>query len=108
MRVSMCVGALAVVFAAGCHGFPYPEPIAQAEHKPEKYATYAAAPETPLTAGQQRWLLLPGAYAGVPASVLVPIPGTTGILRASWDDAPFDLIYAPGADGLLHIGGEVR
>jgi hypothetical protein len=104
MRFSMYVGALAAVLSTGCHGFPYPEPIAQAEHKPEKYVTYTAAPETPLTVGQQRWLLLPGAYAGLPGTVLVPVSGVAGVLRASWDDAPLDAIYGPGEDVLLHVG----
>ena len=108
MRFSMYVGALAAVFATGCHGFPYPEPIAQAEYKPETYLNYTTVPETPLTVGQQRFLLLPGAYAGVAASVLAPVSGTTGVLRATWDDPPLDAIYGPGADGLLHVGAEVR
>jgi len=108
MRFSMYVGALAVVFSTGCHGFPYPEPIAQAEYKPEKYLTYMTVPEARLTIGQQRFLLLPGAYAGVPASVLAPVSGTAGVLRATWDEPPLDAIYGPGADGLMHVGAEVR
>jgi hypothetical protein len=108
MRLLTCLGVLAVAISTGCHGFPYPEPISRAEHKPEKYTTYTPSPGTPLSVGQQRWLLLPGAYAGLAPSALQPLAGGAGLLRAGWDDAPFDQLYGRGTDGLLHVAAEVR
>jgi hypothetical protein len=108
MRLSRCFGVVAAVISSGCHGFPYPAPIAEAEHKPEKYVTYTPSPATPFTVGQQRWMLLPGAFAGVATTSLLPVGTRSLFLSAGWDSPPYDQLYGRGTDGLLRVAAEVR
>jgi hypothetical protein len=108
MRFLMSAGVLAVLISTGCHGFPYPEPITQAEHKPEKYPSYTASSAAPIAVGDQRWLLLPGGFAGVASTSLLPVGTRALFFSAPWDTPPYDQLYGQGADGLLHVAEEVR
>ena len=98
MRVLMSAGVLAVVISTGCHGFPYPEP----------YQTYTPSSAAPIVVGDQRWLLLPGAFAGVASTSLLPVGTRALFFGAAWDTPPYDQLYGQGADGLLHVAEEVR
>lgn len=109
MKRVLGVAVLAATVATGCNGFPKPIPWKDAEFKAEKYQTYWAQSEVPFTFGQQRWLLLPGAVSGVPASTFQAAGGgAVPLLRIVWDDPPYDQLYSRAADGLLHIAGEIR
>ena len=98
----------AVVIATGCNGFPRPMPIAEAEYKPEKYPTYTEEPAVLFAAGQQRWIMLPGATTSGPTWAFQPVGGPLPVLRLAWDEEPFDQLYGRGTDGLLHIAAELR
>jgi hypothetical protein len=108
MRLLTCLGVLAAASSAGCHGFPHPVPIEAAEHKPEQYVTYTPSPAAPFTVGQQHWMLLPGAFAGVASTSLLPVGTRSLFLSAGWDSPPYDQLYGRGTDGLLRVAAEVR
>jgi hypothetical protein len=100
-----------VLASAACNGFPDPEPIEQAEKRPEKYPSYSqSGAPTVVTVERQRWIVLPGEKADVPSRALQPLAtgGGGSMFTAAGDQAPFDALYARLPDGSLHVARELR
>jgi hypothetical protein len=96
---------------AACNGFPDPEPIEQAETKPEKYPSYGqSGSPAVVTIERQRWLVLPGALADVDPTALQPLAtgGGGSMFTAIGDQPPYDALYARMPDGSLHVAREIR
>ena len=97
---------MAVVFA-GCNGFPDTVPIAEAERAPEHYPTYTMVAAAPLVqAGNQRYMVLPGAVVHMPASALRTVAG--GLSASVWDNEPYGWLFQQSADGKVRAAGEIR
>src|SRR5262245_48335037 len=106
-RVNRAVFSTVLLLAA-CNGFPNPEPIREAEHKPEKYPTYSTGPAEPvIQTATQRWVVLPGAVAQAPAGILVPV-AQSPLLALKWDEEPFSGLFFREPDGGLLEAGEIR
>jgi hypothetical protein len=97
-----------LLLLAACNGFPNPEPIREAEHKPEHHPSYSMGAAPPvLQTGTQRWVVLPGAVAPVPADMLVPV-AQSPLAALKWDEPPFSGLFLREPDGRILVAGEIR
>jgi hypothetical protein len=102
---------LGAALCSACNGFPDPVPIAEAEHKPEKYLSYAKRSDAPVvTVDGQRWVVLPGSTVVAPATAFRRLAGDQigGLFTAAWDQAPYDALYVVVPGEGMHLAGELR
>ena len=102
MKTAIRVILIAAAVTA-CNGWPKTVPFEQAEHRPEKYPTYAPSPAAAVEmfyAGNHRYMVMPGEInvrtartAGVQGSAPVSVFALEG------DEAPYSLLFARTADG---------
>jgi hypothetical protein len=103
MKTGIGMILIAAAQLAACNGWPKTIPYQQAEHKAEKYPTYAATPATSVEmfyAGQHRYMVMPGETnvrtartAGVQASAPISVFALEG------DEAPYAVLFARTPDG---------
>lgn len=97
------IAGSALVAAVGCNGWPKAGKLDQAEHKPEKYQTYAKTPAAQATtfAFENRTWMVEPATAELHAAKLTAVGTTNGIALFAPEgaQAPYSILYAPAAAG---------
>src|SRR5687767_1959597 len=105
MKQKIATGMLAAVVAAlaGCNGWPDATPEGDAQHKPEKYATYtyATAEEVPMfIAEHHRYMVMPRPV-NPRGSALRAVSATpaTSAFALDHDAPPYGSLYVRAEDG---------
>jgi hypothetical protein len=102
---------LGAALCSACNGFPDSAPIAEAEHKPEKYLTYSKRSDLPVvTVDGQRWVVLPGARVVGPPTIFRRLAGDAGggLFTLTSDTQPYDAVYVLVPGEGIHVAGELR
>ena len=103
-RTMLMVGSAATVALAACNGWPKAVAKSEAENHPEKYPTYAAAPEqTPFEFGGRRWMLAVGTESLTGARLQsVGTAGNVTIYAPEGEQAPYSVLYAAAGGNKWH------
>jgi hypothetical protein len=98
-----CAALMVVGLTAGCNGWPKAIEYSEAEHKPEKYVTYAPAADDQLVTVEfqgRRWMVQP-AVMDMPGVKLqsVGTAGSSALFAPEGAAAPYDVVFAQAEGG---------
>ncbi len=106
MNTGSGIALIAAAVLVGCNGWPQTVPYEQAEHRAEKYPTYAASPASAVEmfyAGNHRFMVMPGeAQLRTARTVSVPANAPVSVFALEGDAAPYSVLFARTADGRTH------
>lgn len=100
MKIRFAVAVLASCAVMGaCNGWPESAPFEEAENRPEKYPTYAAAEQdasVEFTFEDRRWVIN-GTADGLRAAWLKPVGSSAGasLYAPAGDQPPYPVLYIP-------------
>ena len=103
-RTMRMVGAAVTVALAACNGWPKAIEKAEAENKPEKYPSYAAAPEqAPFEFGGRHWVVSASTESLTGAKLQsVGTAGNVTVYAPAGEQAPYSVLYAPAGGNKWH------
>lgn len=91
---------------SACNGWPKAAPLKKAEHRPEKFPTYAAMPPQSadtFTFEGRRWMVEPAVVELHGASLeSVGTAGSTSVYAQKGEASPYDVLYTPAEGGKWH------